>query len=388
MRRRVIPALLLCLVCISAGNLMAELPAPKPDTSAIPSLVYFALDQNAVGPGMTPRQAVVSRMVAGLVCAVTGKATPAAAWRSLVKPGEKVGIKVSTIPGPVGGTHPEIACAVVEGLVAAGIKPGDIIVWDRRRENLVQAGYDRVPGLNLRWVEKGGGFDPRAVVSCAAIGQLVYGDLTFKESRNSLGDFLGPTSQLSNESHLPVLLSREIDKVINIPSLCDSYHTGVHGALAGMTIGILDNWRRFGKGDGYGDSALASVYADDRIGRKVVLTIMDGMVLQYAGGPYPSPVNCVAYSTLFASKDPVAIDATALRLIDEQRLLSKMPKASANGGHVREAEAIGLGNAEEKMIRLRRIGAGGAPASPAPAVPPSPGEGMSAAPPPIPPSRL
>jgi large subunit ribosomal protein L25 len=39
----------------------------------------------------------------------------------------------------------------------------------------------------------------------------------------------------------------------------------------------------------------------------VVLTIMDGMVLQYAGGPYPSPVNCVAYSTLFASKDPVAI---------------------------------------------------------------------------------
>ena len=139
--------------------------------------------------------------------------------------------------------------------------------------------------------------------------------------------------------------------------------------------------------DGYGDSALASVYADDRIGRKVVLTIMDGMVLQYAGGPYPSPVNCVAYSTLFASKDPVAIDATALRLIDEQRLLSKMPKASADGGHVREAESIGLGNAEEKMIRLRRIGAGGAAASPVPAVSPSPGAGMSAAQPPIHPSR-
>lgn len=337
----------------------AELPPPRPDATPSPSVVWFALDQNAMGPGMTPRQGVVSRMVDGLVCAVTGKPDANAAWRSLVKPGEKVGIKVSTQPGSVGGTHSEIARAVAEGLVAAGIKPSDILVWDRRREDLVQAGYDKVPGLNLRWIEKGGGFDSRAVVSSAAIGRLVYGDLTFKESRSSLREILGPIAQLSNESHLPVLLSRELDKVINIPSLCDSYNTGVHGALAGMTIGILDNNRRFGKGDGYGDSALASVYADERIGRKVVLTIMDGMALQYAGGPYPSPVNCVSYSTLFASRDPVAIDATALRLIDEQRQLSSMPKASLDGGHVKEAEANGLGNAEEKMIRLRRIGLGG-----------------------------
>jgi len=83
------------------------------------------------------------------------------------------------------------------------------------------------------------------------------------------------------------------------------------------------------------------------------------MVLQYAGGPYPSPVNCVAYSTLFASKDPVAVDATALRLIDEQRQLSKMPKASEDGGHVGEAASKGLGNKDEKMISLLRIGSGG-----------------------------
>ena len=342
------------------------------------------MDQQAVGPGMTPRQGIVSPMVECLVCGVTGKAKPSEAWRSLVKPGEKVGIKVSTQPGPVGGTHPEIARAVVEGLVSAGINPGDIVVWDRRREDLVQAGYDRVPGLNLRWIEKGAGFDPRDTVSSPAIGQLVYGDLAFKESRSSLADLLGPRAQLSNESHLPVILARELDKVINIPSLCDSYHTGVNGALAGMTIGILDNWRRFGKGDGYGDSALASVYADNRIGKKVVLTIMDGMVLQYAGGPYPSPVNCVAYSTLFASKDPVAIDAMALRLIDEQRQLSKMPKASEDGGHVQEAEALGLGNAQEKMIKLRRIGVGGTQS----VLPRSPGPGIESTLAPMPQSRL
>lgn len=354
MKRILFPALLAAF-CGTAEPGRPELPPPRPDAAPAKSLVCFALDQKAVGPGMAPRQEIVSRMVGSLVCAVTGKTTPNAAWRSLVQPGERVGIKVSAEPGPVGGTRPEVAKAVVEGLVAAGIQPGNIIVWDRRREDLEQCGYDKVPGLQLRWIEHGAGYDPRAVVTSPATGELVYGDLGFKDARTSLSEIIGPKAQLSNESHLPVILSRQIDKVINIPSLCDSYFTGVNGALAGMTLGILDNWRRFGKGAGYGENALASVYADERFGKKVVLTLMDGLMLQFAGGPYPSPVNCAAYGTLFASKDPVAIDATALRLLDEQRVISRMPKASEDGGHVQEAASLGLGNAEEGMITLRRV---------------------------------
>ncbi len=348
---------LLALLLLPLFSVRGELPPPRADSPPQTSTVCFALDKNAMGPKMTPQDGMVARMVAGLVCAVTGKPTPAAAWRSLVKPSERIGIRVATEAGPIGGTHAAVAKAVVEGLISAGIPSEHIVVWDRRREDLVAAGYDKISGLNLRWVENGSGYDPKAVVTTAAIGQLVYGDLSFKSSRNTLEDIIGPKSQLSDESHLPVVLSRQIDKVINIPSLCDSYYTGVNGALAGMTMGILDNWRRFAKGSGYGGSALAEVYADDQIGKKVILTIMDGMVLQYAGGPYPSPGNCVVYSTLFASRDPVAIDATALRLIDEQRLLSKMPKASEDADHVTEAAGQGLGNADEKMIVLKRIGA-------------------------------
>ncbi len=335
-----------------------QLPPPRADSTPTKSLVYFALEQDAMGLKSTPNFQVVSRMVEGLVCSETGKATPSAAWRSLVKPGDRIGIRVAAEPGPIGGTHPAVVRAVVEGLEKAGISPSDIIVWARRRQDLQACGYDKEPGLNVRWVEQGAGYDPAAVVTTAAIGKLVYGDLSFKESHNSLADIIGPKDQLSDESHLPMVLSRQVDKVINIPSLCDSYYTGVNGALAGMTIGILDNWRRFSKASGYGDSALVDVYGNDLIGKKVILTIMDGLVLQYAGGPYPSPANCVVYSTIFVSKDPVAIDATALRLIDEQRLVSKMPKASNDGGHVEEAAQQGLGNADEKMITMKRIGVG------------------------------
>lgn len=341
---------------LTLGAVRGDLPPPRPDTAMQKSVVWFALDSQAMGSGMSPRQSVISRMVEGLVCGVTGKNNPDEAWRALIKPGEKVGIKVSSQPGAVGGTHPAVARAVVEGLIAAGIKPADIIVWDRRRSDLVQAGFDSVPGLNLRWIEEGEGYDPRVTVTASATGRLVYGDMGFKETRTSLSDILGPSSQLSEESHVPIILSRDVDKVINIPSLCDSYFTGINGALAGMTIGVLDNWRRFGRGEGYGDSALADVYGSEWLGKKVVLTIMDALVLQYAGGPYPSPGNCATYSTLFASKDPVAIDATGLRLLDEQRVLSRMPKASLDGGHVAEAESRELGHADEKMIQLKRVG--------------------------------
>lgn len=373
--------LLLGLVFLPRCLAWGELPPPRADTATNKSVVWFALDSQAMGAGMTPKPEVVSRMVESLVCAVTGTSSASDAWRSLIKPGEKVGIKVSSQPGPVGGTHPAVAQAVVEGLITAGIKSGDIIVWDRRREDLVAAGYDRIPGLNLRWIEKGAGYDPRVMVTASATGRLVFGDLGFKESQNSLSDILGPTAQLSQDSHVPIILSRDVDKVINIPSLCDSYFTGINGALAGMTLGTLDNWRRFGRGEGYGDSALADVYGSERIGKKVALTIMDAMVLQYAGGPYPSPVNCVTYSALFASKDPVAIDATGLRLLDEQRSVSRMPKASLDGGHVAEAELRGLGNAAEKMIQLKRTairtarasGVGSASeATPSPTSPPAP----------------
>lgn len=373
--------LLLGLVLLPRCLAWGELPPPRADTATNKSVVWFALDSQAMGAGMTPKPEVVSRMVESLVCAVTGTSSASDAWRSLIKPGEKVGIKVSSQPGPVGGTHPAVAQAVVEGLIAAGIKSGDIIVWDRRREDLVAAGYDRIPGLNLRWIEKGAGYDPRVMVTASATGRLVFGDLGFKESQNSLSDILGPTAQLSQDSHVPIILSRDVDKVINIPSLCDSYFTGINGALAGMTLGTLDNWRRFGRGEGYGDSALADVYGSEWIGKKVALTIMDAMVLQYAGGPYPSPVNCVTYSALFASKDPVAIDATGLRLLDEQRSVSRMPKASLDGGHVAEAESRGLGNADEKMIQLKRTairtarasGVGSASeATPYPTSPPAP----------------
>jgi uncharacterized protein (DUF362 family) len=75
--------------------------------------------------------------------------------------------------------------------------------------------------------------------------------------------------------------------------------------------------------------------------RPVTLALMDGLVGMQGRGPingYPINLN-----VLLASRDPVALDATAMRLIGLEPLTSR---------HVVHAQHIGLGNLEEKAIRV------------------------------------
>src|SRR3990167_8313588 len=332
--------------------------AQSTPTSLERSKVFFLREAESVGPGFKINASVVDGMVKKLVCAVTEKSTVSEAWRSLVKVGEhgdRVGIKVATEPGLLAGTHVQIVQAIIKELVEAGVKREKIIVWDRRQQDLESAGYTKISGLSLQWIEHGSGYDPMVIYTSPIIGRLMYGDFEFKEFHNTLLEQLGPKAQLSNKSHYALILSREVDKVINIPSLCDSTYSGVNGALANMTLGEIDNWRRFTKAPYFGDTTIGELYHTDPINHKVIMTIMDGLALQYAGGPSANPSHVIPYTTIFASRDPVALDATAIRLIDAQRLIAHLPKLDELGGHVQSAESLGLGHAAEGQIEMINI---------------------------------
>src|ERR1700752_4591457 len=92
------------------------------------SKVYYAMDTNAIGPARSVQARVVRRMVDSLVCRVTGKYSVAEAWRSLVSPQDKVGIKVAASGRSVSGTNPEVVDAIVNGLTEAGVPVKNIIV--------------------------------------------------------------------------------------------------------------------------------------------------------------------------------------------------------------------------------------------------------------------
>jgi uncharacterized protein (DUF362 family) len=325
------------------------------------SEVFYALETRAVGPARTINPGAVRRMVDSLVCGVTGQRTVTAAWRSLVQPSDRVGVKVSASGRGVSGTNPEVVEAICAGLIEAGVPAKNLIVWDRNLEDLLAAGFRRDSRFyTLEAIDPKTGYDPKVQVSAPVIGRLIWGDAKFGDKKISrFSDLLTPADQLSSTSFFSRILNTGVTKVINVPSLTDSFSTGIHGALAGMTLGNLDNWRRFAKSAADGDSHIAEIYADPLIQEKVVLTILDGLIMQYAGGPFPDPNFLVENFTLFASTDAVAIDATAARLIEETRRAGKMPSIKTMTAYIEAASLLGLGEFAESRITRTRVGVEG-----------------------------
>jgi uncharacterized protein (DUF362 family) len=214
------------------------------------------------------------------------------------------------------------------------------------------------------WTE--GNYDPKAVITAPLSGKLIFGDLLFmaKIPDTLRGEPRGGSVEtdkkqlrrtadnISDESHLSSVLTRVVTKVINVPVLSDNLYCGLSGALFNMTIQNLDNWRRLIQDPVNGDPSIPEAYADPRIADKVVFQIMDGLIALYAGAPIGDANYAIHYGTLYASKDPVAMDAVALRKIDEWRLRAQMDPASKTAKYLQTAFSYGLGNADLNKIEV------------------------------------
>ena len=342
---------LACALCLAVAAAVpgAEAPAPEPvpAAEATCATVFFALLPGSVEGGVV-REASVKRMVDAVVMAAAGKPDIASAWRVFVRPEERVGIKVSATGAPVCSTHPAVVEAVAEGLLEAGVPARNIVVWDRLERNLANAGFGRLAErFRVVGTDRAGGYAKDQVIMASVMGKLIDGDLEFAP---------GPGDKTSSRSHLSSVLVRDVDKVVHVPALADSVFSGVNGALAGMVLDNADNRRRLARSPHYGDPFLPEAYADPRIGGKVVLTILDALRPQYTGGPFPGAGFNVNYGAIFASRDPVAIDATGVRLLDEFRKDAGLPPLAKSTKWLESAELLGLGFAAADKVRLVRTG--------------------------------
>ena len=325
-------------------------PAPvRPATST----VYVAQSADAVEQ-FQENAAVTRRMVDRLVMDVTGQGNVAGAWRTLVSPNDRVGIKVATAGAPYCSSHPGVVEAIVAGLEQAGIPRKKIVVWDRDPEMLRLAGFDGRSGYAVRAIDPPRGYDREATFIAPVLGKLIWGDLLFREKvRRPDGKRASEADQLSSTSHFASILSREVTKIINVPVLTEEAGCGVAGALYNMTVPNVDNWRRFLQLDASNTESIASLYADEHVAPKVVLHIMDALVTQYAGGPRFQPNYSFAHGTIYASRDPVALDSVGLRKLEEWRRPAKLAPIGDRAEWLKNAEQLGLGHfAPEKIVLI------------------------------------
>ena len=84
---------------------------------------------------------IVREMMARGISTLTGQSNPGEAWRTLFDPSDVVGIKVNPIGGPHVVSSPEIVAEVVRNLLAVGLKPNQIYLYERFRDRLDQINY-------------------------------------------------------------------------------------------------------------------------------------------------------------------------------------------------------------------------------------------------------
>jgi uncharacterized protein (DUF362 family) len=289
------------------------------------------------------------------VLAVTGQPDLARAWGSLVSPNDRIGIKISAAGGEIFTTHRDVVNAIVDGLVDAGHSRRSIVVWDRSLGGIKDAGYrPSAEGYQLKSIAPRDGYDAKAIFSAPVLGKLIWGDLDFRGTRGTI-PLLSDQEETSDQSHFSRIVSSEVTKIINVPVMSDSATNGVVGCLFNATIPNIDNWRRFTQGSGYGRAVIAELYNHPLIGKKVVLNVMDGLIAEYAGGPQSQPNYAVHHATLLASKDPVAIDAIALKQIEEWREKARFPSIAPFATHVLFAGQLGIGQADLNRIEIRNV---------------------------------
>jgi hypothetical protein len=375
---------------------LADQPAPPTTAAATPppprtlSPVIWSED-----PDIVQRFAVNGETARAMVdrCLLTLTSAPdlRTAWTRLgVTPQDVVGIKIATMGGLLMSSHRPIVQAVCDGLIAAGVPPAHIIVWDKDASDMRTAGYLPSPAsdahVGITSVFPGTGYDPDAIYKNGILGTLIWGDSEFHtfgdddlsraaveavRGHNGYGGEGTPTNiaednslldstapQTSNKSHFARLVTTICTKIVNIPVLIDNPYVGINGCLASLALGSVDNNRRFVGDPTYGDPAIGEIDSNPILRRKVVVHILDAMIAQYAGGPRFNPVFTRQLGAVYVSRDPVAIDAITLNRLEKFRTQDRSGRLDPIGKtaiHIHEATTLNLGTDDPSRIQLVKV---------------------------------
>ena len=257
------------------------------------SKVVIVTDPKLRVPGPEPNEQRVAAMLDHAMETYFRIIDPVLPWKHLVRTGQVVGLKVNTIAGRGLSTHVSLVDAICERLQQAGIRPGDIIVWDRTNRELEAAGYTIQTSLDR--------------LRCFGSDSIGYED--------------AQVSYGSSKARLSKILT-QCDIVINVPILKNHRMSGVTLAMKNM-YGVIDNPNQH-HGDGGCNPYIADLNMHPEIRRKVRFVVGDLMTSIYHGGPSFQPEYTWNYDGLMVGEDRVALDYTGWQIIERKRAEMRM----------------------------------------------------------------
>lgn len=344
------------------------LPGYKPSSLGLPGLfpgrVVEVRDPAAIVHNRVS-QPVVRRLLDQAMKELTGESSGGAAWAKFVEPTDIVGIKINPSGAPACCSSPEIIREIISGVQSVGVPARNIVVYDRYSYEIDIGSYQALlpPGIRIVGIQEafaaGGEYEPN-----------VYCDASF------FGEW-------ETRSYMANIVTHEVTKIINVPTMKDHSASGVTGALKNLAYGTFNNVARTHRAPyTFTNPVIGLMCTVEPLRSKSVLHIMDGMRQVWHGGPLTQVQDFIDQSgILLVATDPVAMDTVELEAIEKKRqdkgapsLWQQDPKSITSNseefyhdasknlffrqpGHIAAAGRLGLGVADLKQIDHRRLAA-------------------------------
>src|SRR5438094_465064 len=248
-----------------------EAPLAKRSPLGMPGLypgrVVELSDHRSIA-GNRVSQPIVRQMLERGMRELTGESSARAAWAKFVEPKDVVGIKINPSGAPASCSSPELVREIINAVQSAGVPARNIVVYDRFGYEMDMGGYQVLmpPGIRGLGVQDGrldaSGYD--AEIYCQA-------------------DFFG---EWETRSYMASVVARQVDKIINVPTLKDHSASGVTGCLKNVGYGTFNNVARSHRAPFSFTNPLIGVMCSvEPLRSKTVLNIMDGTRMVWHGGP-------------------------------------------------------------------------------------------------------
>jgi uncharacterized protein (DUF362 family) len=304
---------------------------------------------------------VLSKMVARGMKELTGAPDLTAAWKVFFEPGDRVAIKVNASGAPQCVSSPELVLEVIAGLQSAGVKPRDIWLYERYAQQMDLVGYEA-------WVPDGVHVWPgeRRRGELAGYDRDVYVEVDFQGEED-------------RRSYLCEVVSKRVNKIVNIPNVKDHASAGATGCLKNIAYGSFNNVARSHELKSHithTRTFIGTLCGVEPLRSRTVLHILDGLRGVWHGGPAAFTPEFFWYPKFLQfGTDPTAIDRLLVDTIEKKRqemgavsLYNRDPKYLGGTradrkimiryrepSHVDYAASLGLGIADKERIRIRRV---------------------------------
>ncbi len=347
---------------IETHGLQDYKPSPLGMPGLFPGRVVEVVDPGAIANNHVSQPAVGRMLERGMV-ELTGRSNVEDAWRLFIQPTDVVGIKINPSGAPACYSSPEIVREIISAVERVGVPRHNIVIYDRYSYEVQLGSYSAFLPVGVRLV----GIE-NSVLDLSGYDMDVY----------CQADFFG---EWETRSYLAAVVSQQVTKIINVPTLKDHSASGVTGCLKNLAYGSFNNVARSHQEPiTYTDPLIGVMCTVEPLRSKAVLHIMDGMREVWHGGPLTQVQSFIAQpGMLMLGTDPVAVDTTELDIIQKKRqaegalsLWDRNPKNLTHDsnefyhnshlnlfyrqpGHIAAAGKLGLGISDFQKIDRQKI---------------------------------